>query len=117
MKFNFEMLPVTGSTWRTFAVCAIACAMGLGFFIMREAEVVSYLSDIPQACVNCHVMTPKYNSCMHTSHREWGACNGCHVPKEDVFISHYFKAKDGLYHSAVFTARAELDVITMREAS
>ena len=28
-----------------------------------------------------------------------------------------FKAKDGLYHATVFTARAEPDVIEMQEAS
>ncbi|MCK0124992.1 cytochrome c nitrite reductase small subunit [Gelidibacter sp. F2691] len=117
MKFNYKILPEKGSSWRTFAVFAIAAIIGMGFFLIREAEVVSYLSDNPQACVNCHVMTPVYNSWMHSSHREWVSCNGCHVPQDNVFNSYYFKAKDGLYHSAVFTARLEPDVITMREAS
>src|SRR5690625_5449423 len=84
---------------------------------MREAEVVSYLSDNPQACVNCHVMTPMYNSWNHSSHREWASCNDCHVPHNNIVNSYYFKAKDGLYHASVFTTRTEPDVIFMRPAS
>lgn len=117
MKLLKNILPDKNSRWRSFAVFAIAAILGLGLFMMREAEVVSYLSDNPQACVNCHVMTPVYNSWMHSSHREWVSCNGCHVPQDNIVNSYYFKAKDGLYHSAVFTARAEPEVIFMREAS
>lgn len=117
MKPKYNILPEKGSSWRSFAVFAVAVVLGMGFFLMREAEVVSYLSDNPQACVNCHVMTPVYNSWMHSSHREWVSCNGCHVPQDNIFNSYYFKAKDGLYHASVFTARAEPDVIFMREPS
>lgn len=62
-------------------------------------------------------MTPVYNSWMHSSHREWASCNDCHVPHDNIFNQYYFKAKDGLYHASVFTARAEPDVIKMKEAS
>ena len=117
MKIFDKILPKKGSGWRSFAVFAIACIFGLGFFLMKEAEVVSYLSDNPQACVNCHNMTPMYNSWNHSSHREWASCNDCHVPQDNIFNSYYFKAKDGLYHASVFTARAEPDVIFMQPAS
>ena len=102
---------------RSAAIFLIAVIFGLGFFIMREGEVLSYLSDDPQACVNCHVMTPVYNSWMHSSHREWASCNDCHVPHNNIVNKYYFKAKDGLYHASVFTARMEPDVIFMREPS
>lgn len=117
MKFYDKFLPKKGSGWRRFAIFSIAAVLGVGFFLMKEAEVVSYLSDNPQACVNCHVMTPVYNSWSNSSHREWASCNDCHVPQENIFKSYYFKAKDGLYHAAVFTARAEPDVIFMRPGS
>ena len=91
--------------------------LGIGLFIMKEGEVFSYLSDDPQACVNCHVMTPVYNSWMHSSHREVTNCNSCHVPHDNVFKKYAFKAMDGLYHSAIFTLRAEPEVIHMREPS
>lgn len=117
MKFPFNLLPQKGSNWRQVALFFIAVIIGLGLFMMKEARVTSYLSDDPQACVNCHVMTPVYNSWMNSSHREWANCNDCHVPHDNVLNKYYFKAKDGLYHASVFTARAEPDVIKMKEAS
>ncbi|WP_298511116.1 cytochrome c nitrite reductase small subunit [uncultured Kordia sp.] len=116
MKFKFNILP-KNPKWRQAAWFFIAVFIGMGAFIAKEAELTSYLSDDPQACVNCHVMTPVYNSWMHSSHREWANCNDCHVPHNNVFNKYYFKAKDGLYHSYVFTSRTEPDVIHMKEAS
>lgn len=103
--------------WRNVAIILLATTVGLGFFMAREAKIFSYLSDDPQACVNCHVMTPVYNSWMHSSHREWASCNDCHVPHNNIVNQYYFKAKDGLFHASVFTARAEPDVMFMRAAS
>lgn len=117
MNFNREILPNRKSRWRRVAVLLIGIVTGLGFFMAKEASLVSYMSDDPLACVNCHVMTPMYNSWMHSSHREQASCNDCHVPHDNVFNKYYFKAKDGLFHASVFTARAEPEVMFMREAS
>lgn len=111
------MLPSKRSRWRKVAVISIGIIIGLAFFMAKEASLVSYMSDDPQACVNCHVMTPMYNSWMHSSHREWASCNDCHVPHDNVLNKYYFKAKDGLLHASVFTARAEPEVMFMREES
>ncbi|WP_298898314.1 cytochrome c nitrite reductase small subunit [uncultured Psychroserpens sp.] len=116
MIFKYNILP-KNSKWRKTAMFFIAVIIGLGLFMARESKIVSYLSDDPQACVNCHVMTSVYNSWMHSSHREWANCNDCHVPHDNIVNKYYFKAKDGLYHASVFTARAEPDVIEMKEAS
>jgi cytochrome c nitrite reductase small subunit len=112
-----NILPNKKSRWRTTAVFLIAAITGLGLFMAKEAELVSYMSDDPLACVNCHVMTPVYNSWMHSSHREWANCNDCHVPHNNIFNKYYFKAKDGLFHASVFTLRAEPEVMFMREES
>ncbi len=117
MAIKDKVLPDKKSRWRTTAVFLIAALIGLGLFMAKESEVVSYMGDNPQTCVNCHVMTPVYNSWMHSSHREWASCNDCHVPHDNIFNKYYFKAKDGLYHASIFTLRAEPDVIFMREAS
>ncbi|WP_108866354.1 cytochrome c nitrite reductase small subunit [Aquimarina aquimarini] len=117
MNFKKEILPSKKSRWRRIAVVSIGIITGLGFFMAKEASLVSYMSDDPLACVNCHVMTPMYNSWMHSSHREQASCNDCHVPHDNVFNTYFFKAKDGLFHASVFTARAEPEVMFMREAS
>lgn len=105
------------SQWQAPVAIVMGAMVGLGFYLMRLSEVTSYLSDNPQACVNCHVMTPEYNSWMHSSHREWASCNDCHVPQENALKGYYFKAMDGLYHAYVFTTYQEPQVIAMREAS
>lgn len=112
-----EILPNKKSRWRPIAVISIGIIVGLGFFMAKEASLVSYMSNDPQACVNCHVMTPMYNSWMHSSHREYANCNDCHVPHNNVANKYFFKAKDGLFHASVFTARMEPEVMFMREAS
>ncbi|MCF8716186.1 cytochrome c nitrite reductase small subunit [Joostella atrarenae] len=117
MNLRKNILPNRKSRWRTIAVFLIAVITGLGLFMAKEAELVSYMSDDPLACVNCHVMTPVYNSWMHSSHREWASCNDCHVPHNNVLNKYYFKAKDGLFHASVFTLRAEPEVMFMREES
>lgn len=111
------LFPEKNSKWFTVATIVLATMVGLGFFMAKEAKVLSYMSDDPQACVNCHVMTPVYNSWMHSSHREWAKCNDCHVPHNNIANKYFFKAKDGLFHASVFTARAEPDVMFMREES
>lgn len=117
MKIKREILPNKKSRWRRVAVFLIAVLVGMGIFLAKEASIVSYMSDNPQACVNCHVMTPVYNSWMHSSHRERASCNDCHVPQDNLFNKYFFKAKDGLFHSTIFTARMEPEVMFMREES
>ncbi len=117
MGFWKKIIPKFNSKQLTIATFLLAVVIGMGLFIAKEAEVTSYLSDNPQACVNCHVMTPVYNSWLHSSHREQASCNDCHVPHNNIFNQYYFKAKDGLYHASIFTLRAEPEVIFMREES
>lgn len=90
---------------------------GLGIYTVYMSRAYSYLSDEPSACVNCHIMTPYYQSWNHSSHAQWATCNDCHVPHDNVVNQYAFKAKDGLYHAAVFTFRAEPEAIRPREDS
>ena len=115
MATNF--LPNSKSKWLPVSIVILGSIVGLGLFLAKESEIVSYMTDDPQACVNCHVMTSEYNSWMHSSHREVASCNSCHVPQDNIFSAYYFKAKDGLYHSYIFTMRKEPQVIRMLEAS
>ena len=102
--------------WRLPVIILAGIFVGLGFYTIRISNAASYLSDDPKACINCHVMNPHYLSWQHSSHREVAHCNDCHVPQDNVVNKYYFKAKDGLYHSSVFTMRAEPQVIQIKDA-
>jgi cytochrome c nitrite reductase small subunit len=91
-------------------------ATGLGGYTVYMSRAFSYLSDDPAACVNCHIMAPYYAAWNHSSHAQWATCNDCHVP-EGALAGYAFKAQDGLYHAAMFTFRAEPQVIRPRDAS
>lgn len=90
---------------------------GLGGYTVYMSRAHSYLSDDPAACVNCHIMTPYYQSWNHSSHAQWATCNDCHVPQDNVISKYAFKAKDGLYHAAVFTVKGEPQAIRPRDES
>ena len=92
-------------------------AAGLAIYTLYMSRAHSYLSDEPSACVNCHIMAPYYQSWNNSSHAHWATCNDCHVPQDNFFRQYAFKAMDGLYHAAVFTARTEPQVIRPRNAS
>ncbi|RXP49324.1 cytochrome c nitrite reductase small subunit [Lutibacter sp. HS1-25] len=102
--------------WRLPVIILLGAICGLGMYAMVESKAISYLSDDPKTCANCHVMTPQYATWQNSSHREWASCNDCHVPQDNVFKKYLFKAKDGFYHSSVFTMRGEPEVIRMKEA-
>lgn len=102
--------------WRTAAVIVTGIIVGMGFFVFHISKATSYLSDEPTTCINCHVMYPQYASWMHSSHREWATCNDCHVPQDNIFRAYYFKASDGARHATIFTARAEPQVILIKQA-
>jgi len=86
-------------------------ALGLGLVLVRIANATSYLSDDPQACINCHVMTDAYASWQRGSHGRVAVCIDCHVPHSSLVAKYAYKAQDGLKHSYVFTMRKEPQVL------
>lgn len=112
-----RLFPKSGSVWLTVSIISLGVVVGLIAFLFKESEAISYMSDDPKTCVNCHVMIPEYNSWMKSSHREWTTCNDCHVPQDSIVKKYFFKAKDGLYHASVFTLRQEPQVIRIKSAS
>lgn len=97
-------------------VLVLGLLTGTGGYLIHISKAFSYLSDAPETCVNCHIMAPQYATWGHSSHREHATCNDCHVPHDSVFRKYYFKAKDGMRHSAMFTLRLEPQVIHIHEA-
>ncbi|MBN3034185.1 MAG: cytochrome c nitrite reductase small subunit [Bacteroidales bacterium] len=102
--------------WRIPVIILLGIITGLGFYLFRISNAVSYLSDEPETCINCHVMNPQYVTWNHSSHREVAHCNDCHVPHDFFLNKYYFKAMDGLRHATIFTLRAEPQVIRIKSA-
>lgn len=96
---------------------AVGAFFGMGVYVAHISNAASYLSDDPEACINCHIMTPMYASWKHSSHANVSTCNDCHVPHDTLARKYYFKAMDGSRHSALFTLRMEPQVIRAREES
>jgi cytochrome c nitrite reductase small subunit len=99
--------------WRPVGFLAIGMAGGMGLFVFHISRAASYLSDSPETCMNCHVMTTQYVTWQHSSHAHVATCNDCHVPHTSLVEQYGFKAKDGLWHATVFTMRWEPQVIRL----
>jgi cytochrome c nitrite reductase small subunit len=76
---------------------------GAAGFTFRYAEGLSYLSDDPHACINCHVMQEHFDHWRHASHGRVAVCNDCHVPHDSLARKFYVKAENGYRHSKGFT--------------
>lgn len=75
---------------------------GVGVFTFGYAKGLSYLSNDPQACANCHIMQDHYDSWQNASHHHVAVCNDCHLPHN--FVGKYItKADNGFFHSLAFT--------------
>jgi cytochrome c nitrite reductase small subunit len=102
--------------WRFPVIVVLGIFTGLVAFTLHVSKATSYLSDRPETCVNCHIMTPQYSTWFHGSHREVSNCNDCHVPHNNSLNKYYFKAKDGMRHATIFTLRKEPQVIFIKKA-
>ncbi|MCK6447941.1 MAG: cytochrome c nitrite reductase small subunit [Planctomycetes bacterium] len=84
------------------AALLVGALAGSGLYLFRFAEGTSYLSDDPQACVNCHVMREHLDGWQKSAHHAHAVCNDCHVPHD--FVGKYLaKAEHGWRHSKAFT--------------
>jgi cytochrome c nitrite reductase small subunit len=75
---------------------------GLTGFTAWYAKGHSYLSDDPEACINCHIMNEQFDAWSRASHKAVATCNDCHTP--DDFVGKWTtKAINGFNHSVAFT--------------
>lgn len=98
------------------AAILLGTIVGLAINIFYVSNAVSYLSDDPETCINCHVMTPQYLTWERSSHANRATCNDCHVPQDNIVSKYMFKASDGLRHATYFTLRLEDQVIQIKDA-
>jgi cytochrome c nitrite reductase small subunit len=91
--------------------------LGIVLLLVQISNAVSYLSDAPETCMNCHVMTDAYASWQRGSHARAAVCNDCHVPHGNPVSKMVFKGMDGTKHSYVFTLRKEPQVLRLSETA
>ncbi|MCL4875761.1 MAG: cytochrome c nitrite reductase small subunit [Anaerolineae bacterium] len=101
-------------TWILLLAGIFGILVGLGAYTVNYAEGLSYLSNDPEACVNCHVMREQYESWNHSSHQEVATCNDCHV--RHTFPEKYIdKSRNGWHHSVAFTLETYEDNILIKD--
>lgn len=89
--------------WRIAVYSLVGVAVGLAVVIAQISNAASYISNSPQTCINCHIMTDAYASWQRGSHGHVAVCIDCHVPHDNPVAKLAFKGTDGMKHSAVFT--------------
>ncbi|NKB70099.1 MAG: cytochrome c nitrite reductase small subunit [Candidatus Latescibacteria bacterium] len=111
------MTPEPGFDWRWKGVCLallLGIPLGLGAFTFHYGEGLSYFSTDPQACANCHIMQPQFDSWQKASHHTFATCIDCHLPHS--FIGKYWaKAENGYNHSKAFTLQNFAEPILINE--
>lgn len=80
----------------------LGLVVGLGLFTFIYAQGISYMSNDPAACVNCHVMRDVYDGWNNSSHKAVATCNDCHIPKNTP-ANYLAKGVNGWHHSLAFT--------------
>lgn len=86
-------------------VAFVGMSAGLAAFTFDYAEGLSYLSNDPKACVNCHIMNDQFDSWRKGPHHAAATCNDCHLPPDfpDKYIA---KGRNGYHHSMGFTLQS-----------
>jgi cytochrome c nitrite reductase small subunit len=119
IRYLLNLLTLQGidRKWRPICFVVLGVAAGLGLAVAKVSRAASYLGDEPETCVNCHVMTTSYGTWQRSSHANVATCNDCHVPHDTMINKYAFKARDGMYHSTIFTLRLEPQVIQLSNAA
>jgi cytochrome c nitrite reductase small subunit len=90
--------------------------VGLGVYAFFYAKGYSYMSDDPQACINCHVMRENMDSWIKSTHHHVAKCNDCHLP-HNIVGKYAVKALNGFNHSVAFTLQNFKDPIKIKSHS
>jgi len=87
--------------------------LGLGAYTFRYAQGLSYFSNDPNACANCHIMGDHLDSWQKSSHHAQATCNDCHTPVA-LLPKFFTKAENGWNHSMKFTLQNFREPIRIR---
>jgi len=87
--------------------------LGASGYTFYYAQGTSYLSNDPQACINCHVMRGQFDSWEKASHHALATCGDCHTPY-GFYQKWLAKGVNGYNHSWAFTLRSFHDPIRIK---
>ena len=99
-----------------FVATGLGIVLGVGLFTFNYAEGTSYLSNDPNACVNCHIMRDQFDGWRKSTHHAVATCNDCHVP-HDLLGKYSTKIEHGFRHSWGFTFQDFHEPIRIKESS
>lgn len=105
------------SRYQVYALSGlIGLLVGLGAYTFQFAQGLSYFSNDPNACANCHIMREHLASWQKSSHHTRAVCNDCHMPHQ-LLPKLLTKADNGWNHSVKFTLQNYGDPIRIRPAN
>jgi cytochrome c nitrite reductase small subunit len=96
------------------AAIAVGVLGGAGGYTFVNAKGLSYMSDEPAVCVNCHIMREQFDGWQHASHHAVATCNDCHLPHESLVGKLWVKASNGWHHSKAFTLQDFVEPIRIK---
>ena len=99
----------TENVMKYVAIFSVIGMVGMFAYVVHASKMVSYLSEDPKVCINCHTMNTEYATWQHSSHRERATCVDCHLPHESLVDKILAKSRDGFKHSYAMTFRTYLD--------
>ncbi len=93
---------LTGGGIVLVAALLLGVMAGAGSYTANNAQALSYLSDDPKACVNCHIMREAHDTWQKSGHGHVAKCVDCHLP-HDTVGKWATKVEHGWNHSVAFT--------------
>ena len=99
----------TQNMMKYVAFFSVIGMFGMFAYVVHASKMVSYLSEDPKVCINCHTMNTEYATWQHSSHRERATCVDCHLSHESFVDKILAKSRDGFKHSYAMTFRTYLD--------
>jgi len=97
-----------------FAMTGAFC--GLAAFLALYFNAPSYSRESSLQCINCHIMRPFFANIDRSPHRA-ETCSDCHLPHENIFRHYAFKARDGMWDTAMYLTFNESHAIKLHERS
>jgi cytochrome c nitrite reductase small subunit len=98
------------------AAIAVGTLGGAGGYTFLAAKGLSYMSDDPAVCVNCHIMREEFDGWQHGSHHAVATCNDCHLPRP--FAGKLLvKGLNGWHHSVAFTTQDFAEPIRIKPSN